>query len=123
MGGVVITGADIRHDVVIAVQPSARPHVFDHSANMTAAPYPLPVFDFGFFDWYDGIVSANILYVLAVYFLRRNVQLACQLTNQNPAISVCVKASLFTVFLDFDIILLAWFYGFEDFSSAGSPDR
>ena len=29
---------------------------------MPAAPYPLPVFDFGFFDWDYGIVAANILY-------------------------------------------------------------
>ena len=90
---------------------------------MTAAPYPLPVFDFGFFDWYDGIVTANILYVLAVYFRWRNVQFACQLTNQNPAIGICVKASLFTVLLDLDIVLLARFYGFAYFSGTGSPDR
>ena len=90
---------------------------------MPAAPYPLPVFDFGFFDWDDGIVTANILYVLAVYFRWRNVQLACKFPNQNLAISVCVKASLFTVFFDFDIVLLALFYGFTDFSGTGSSDR
>ena len=90
---------------------------------MSAAPYPLPVFDFGFFDWDDGIVSANILYVLEVFFHWRNVQLGCRLTNQSPAIGIGVKASFFAVFLDFGIVLLARFNGFTDCSGTGSPDR